>query len=109
PCKGPPQLTQVISRSALDCGGASTRTISYFAPQLEQVNGADNGFNIGPRSPWLKQKRSAGWRDQLCIFMTVPISTWDKRKTTRRLGPLLWPRPRVAQNFGMNGLVRGPL
>src|SRR5262249_523904 len=43
PCKGPPQLRQVISRSVVGRGEASTRTLSYFAPQLGHLNDTDEG------------------------------------------------------------------
>ena len=46
PRKEPPQLTHVIARSAVGWGGNSTRTISYFAPQLGQSNGTDCGSDI---------------------------------------------------------------
>src|SRR5215831_14035454 len=46
PRKEPPQLTQLIARSAVGWGGSSTRTISYFAPQLGQSNGTDRGSDI---------------------------------------------------------------
>src|SRR6516165_7183801 len=37
----PPQLKHLTSRSGIGWGGTSMRTISYFAPQLEQSNGTD--------------------------------------------------------------------
>ena len=40
PLSGPPQSRQVISRSVVGPGGASTRTTVYRAPQLEQSNEA---------------------------------------------------------------------
>src|SRR5262249_43580721 len=49
PCKGPPQVTHVISRSVVGRGGASTRTISYFVPQLGQSNRTDGESDISRR------------------------------------------------------------
>src|SRR5262249_8024576 len=37
-----------MSRSAIHWGGASTRTISYLAPQLGQWNGTDSGPDTTP-------------------------------------------------------------
>ena len=37
-----------MSRSAIHWDGASTRTISYLAPQLGQLNGTDSGSDITP-------------------------------------------------------------
>src|SRR5438477_4483105 len=50
PRKDPPQLRHFMSRPAVHWGGASTRTISYLAPQLRQLNGTDSGSDITPES-----------------------------------------------------------
>jgi hypothetical protein len=47
PRKDPPQLTHFTSRAAVHWDGVSTRTISYLAPQLGQLNGTDKGSDIG--------------------------------------------------------------
>jgi len=48
----PPQLKHLTSRSGVGWGGTSTRTISYFAPQLGQSNGKDceSGIMRPPKS-----------------------------------------------------------
>jgi len=66
----PPQLKHLTSRSGIGWGGASMRTISYFAPQLGQSNGTDCESDIRGdppnRRPSVVEKKSpnrqADWR-----------------------------------------------
>src|SRR5262249_60258705 len=58
PRKDPPQLTHLTSRSAVGWGGTSTRTISYFAPQLGQSNGTESGSDIMRPSPIAEHRLS---------------------------------------------------
>jgi hypothetical protein len=46
PSRGALQLRHVISWSVVGPGGASSRTISYFAPQLEQWNSIGGGITF---------------------------------------------------------------
>ena len=45
PRRGPPQDRQVISRSVVGRGGASTRTILYFAAQFGHSNNVEFGID----------------------------------------------------------------
>jgi hypothetical protein len=58
--RGPPQLRRVNWRSIVGPGGASTRTISYVAPQLGQWNRVDGG-------PEMEEELISDWSDRIAF------------------------------------------